>query len=152
MDDMMKENADAVFDALQKQSVATALVTYYGGGDSGDVEEAEFTRDESDEATSLIPLGKGDWPSGTALMVRRQWTREGWQRNSTPLELSIQEAVSDLAMQLVNQYYGGWENNEGGEGTVTLTVSNRSISINHGQHVQTTEWHTHEVSFNDAEE
>jgi hypothetical protein len=39
----------------------------------------------------------------------------------------------------------GWEDNEGGEGTVTIDVVAGTAVVEHGQHVQETDWETFEI-------
>jgi hypothetical protein len=59
--------------------------------------------------------------------------------NSNAIEQeSDRDTVMRCAMSLVNLYHAGWENNEGGGGTVTFRA--RGIDINHHFYIQETEY------------
>lgn len=49
------------------------------------------------------------------------------------------DSLISCAVSLVSHYYGGWENNEGGDGTVTFTRD--SIQLNHYYNVIEQEYH-----------
>jgi hypothetical protein len=143
-DERWTANMTILFDALKAQGVGIVTVSYQGGGDSGDTEYPVFERDESDPATSIIPLNHGEWPSGTISQSVRVWDERKRKDVYRPDDVGIKDAVTGLAMELVGRHHGGWENNEGGEGTVTFDVVKRKVELHHGNNIITTEWHDDE--------
>lgn len=57
---------------------------------------------------------------------------------------SVRSDIEELAYELMP---GGFENNEGGEGTVKLDLVKGAYQLHHGQRVVETEWSTKEGKF-----
>ena len=146
-------NLFRIFAALREAGVGEAVVRYHGGGDSGDVEEATFTRNESDPATSVLPLDKGEgWPSGTVKQTVSTYDYSTLATVASVEDVALQEAVQDYAIDRVNSLHGGWENNDGGEGTVTFDVPGGTVQVDHGQHYTRTEWYENTIKLSDLEQ
>ena len=60
-------------------------------------------------------------------------------------EMGLCEAVFSLMESAVSNQYGGWENNEGAEGTVTFDVKEGTLHVEHGQYIMETAWDSHTI-------
>jgi hypothetical protein len=124
----------SVCKALQEQGITSVETVYSGGGDSGDYEHPVFMREGEDVS-----------PDGSVERFRahREWSRKKALWINTGIKKStatLEDAAFDLMEKAVSIRHGGWENNEGGEGTVTLDVPLGVLTVNHGNHCISTEW------------
>lgn len=55
--------------------------------------------------------------------------------------------IENLCYAALEQFHGGWENNEGASGEVKIYLADRKITINHGQRVEETIHSDHEIGF-----
>ena len=146
-------NLFRIFAALREAGVGEAVIHYYGGGDSGDVEEATFTRNESDPATSVLHLSKDEgWPSGTVKQAVFAYDYATQETVANVEDVDLQEALVIYAMDRVDSLHGGWQNNEGGEGTVTFAVLGGTVQVDHGKHYTRTEWDENIIKLSDLEQ
>lgn len=114
---------EAIFVALRAAGVQRAVASYCGSGDEGGPDGVRF--ELPDDGTLEDNL--------TVLQHRtdHQWIKEAWQA-STELEVrSLDDAITDLAMELVEQHNGGWEDNDGASGEVTFDTADGSVVIEH---------------------
>lgn len=152
------ENLKTTTAALQKLGVECVVMTYSGGGDSGDYHypvytvggttledrsgygEPSYQLDPSGEFSSEVvvsiqQVGRGlTYEKGAAVYGPVPTSRE---------EMGLCEAVSDLLQSTVSDRYAGWENNEGAEGTVTFDVKGGTITVEHGQYIMETAWESY---------
>jgi hypothetical protein len=63
---------------------------------------------------------KPDWQEGVGYVYTR----------ATQLQ-SIYQALGDFSMSWVSAQHGGWENNDGGQGTVTVVVADNTFTLEH---------------------
>lgn len=52
----------------------------------------------------------------------------------------LQHELEDVAYDILEKHYAGWEINEGSHGHITIDVAARSAFLHHGTIVETTEW------------
>ncbi|UTS82732.1 DUF6878 family protein [Phaeobacter piscinae] len=86
-------------------------ISYHGGGDEGNIEDAVFSI--SDTSKLKVPYD----------LTRR---------------------FSDWAWDFICGYHGGFENNEGGFGTLTWDIASGAITLDHNDYIQESEQTLHE--------
>ncbi len=102
--------------ALKKTRAAIVTIEYDGEGDSGQIE-------------TIIAIGY----TGKPVKLRGKVTLDlhGKAREYNTLE----EALDDFAWLVLRVYHGGFENNEGGFGTISIDVAKASITLDHNDRV-----------------
>lgn len=113
----------ALLATLKAAGVKTVHVHYSGSNDSGDVDRVVFD-----------PAGSYDELSVEAV------NEEGGTRT-----VHLREALSDYAMQVVENRHAGWEINDGAEGIVTFDVDKREIRIEHNTFYTTSDCSTDSI-------
>lgn len=127
--DLMPANKTAVFDVLAAAGVVSVVVTFDGYGDSGQIESIDG-RDAHGEVAV---------PEHQVTIASATWEAE-IERNT----MSCREAVEQLAYDLLNATYGGWENNDGAYGEFDFDVAARSISLDYNGRYTAVESYSHE--------
>jgi hypothetical protein len=134
----MAANKELILSALKAAGVTSATVEYEGDGDSGGVTDTDFQRVSGCEKDLSFFL---------AYLIRAEY---GWKKES---EFSIYirrcgvcDAVQEFAECDMVSYFGhsGYENNDGGRGTVTFDVERGSIKLEHSDYIMETEDYEHE--------
>lgn len=124
----MSYNRTLIFNALRSENVTRVVITYDGYGDSGGIEACDVTG------------GAGQ----ASLTARLQAQEACWgQADHTVRDLSVREVMEGMAMSLVNDHHGGWENNEGGSGRVIFDVPTAAITVEHTENVMSYEDYIH---------
>ncbi|MBO1326198.1 hypothetical protein K2X14_14595 [Acetobacter sp. TBRC 12305] len=109
-------NRSTILAALEGHRITSVVVIYDGYADSGGIEDFEVHG--SDEAPDLtIPC----------VIQSAEWGKTELVASPQPLH----EALETMAMQCVAREHGGWENNEGGNGSVTFDVQRSQILVEH---------------------
>ncbi|SRR5581483_4333289 len=108
----------ALLQVLKDKGIAHAEVEYDGEGDSGQVNDIRFL--DADNA-ELQPAG-----AVTVSLVG----------DPKPNEYeTLQDAVESFVWDLLHAYHSGFENNEGGHGTITIDVAKGSVLLDHNDRV-----------------
>jgi len=103
-----------IITALNSLSVVHVLIEYDGEGDNGQIHSiAAYAA--NDHAVDLeqpypVSIDEGD----------RQCSYD-----------TLAEAIDAVAWDLLRQYHDGFENNEGGCGTITISVPDAKITMDH---------------------
>lgn len=100
---------------LRSLNVTEVNMSYAGYGDSGQLEGVE-----------TYPMVLLD---DTFDEVELPWNH-GEKRSR-----SIKQALEDFAWDLITSHYGGFENNEGGQGEIAWDVTADTITLDHGWNV-----------------
>lgn len=119
---LFMENKTTLFAHLAATETAKVVVTFDGGGDSGQIESIDA---EAADGTCR------SFPSGT-LAFRLRDGPKGKRRNQT---LSPYEGVESLVYDCLGQAFCGWENNEGGYGHFIFDVAARTIRLEMNERV-----------------
>jgi hypothetical protein len=85
----------SLFRAMNDNGIPKIIVTYSGGGDSGDIDDISV--DGAGASTDLAALG-------------------------------LEEPVREIAWKAIEQKNSGWENNEGGSGTVSFILKDEELN------------------------
>jgi hypothetical protein len=59
----------------------------------------------------------------------------------TETEKTLSAAVFDLCCQIVDVEHSGWENNEGGEGSIEIKVDKGTLVLSHAYYTRELDWH-----------
>ena len=119
----LHDNRVRLMTALATLQAQQVVVNYTGGGDSGDVAELGIMPPELlpqlDSETVAIRCLVGEWRDG----------QHHHQVVDKPLTLKA--ALQDFTLDWVNSTHGGWENNDGGQGTVTIDIAENTFDLEH---------------------
>ena len=123
-------NRAAVFDALSATSITAVIVEFDGEGDSGQITDiAGFTG----ELSVQIP----------AISIHLQQAAWNADELSTVAE-SLRDAIETLCYDYLEHEHGGWENNDGGNGTFHFDIAKRSIRLEFNERFSDYINHSHE--------
>ena len=119
-----EKNREILIEALKAQGVTVATVDYSGAGDSGDTCDLAIQPPELLAGLTEIKVKQH--------VVDVQYLGYGQRACSMrETEVALDEAVRDFAMRWVDSLYGGWENDDGACGTVTINVHDDAIHLEH---------------------
>ena len=128
-DELLPVNKTVLFDALAEACITTVVVTFDGGGDSGQIENIETKSREE-----LVSL-----PPGRIEIACANWGSSEINRQS----LSIHQAIEALIYDLLSQTHGGWENGDGAYGTFTFDVADRTITLDYDERHMESDYSQH---------
>lgn len=124
----LQVNRDALIEQLKALKISEVKINYNGCGDSGDVMEMEVTPAE------VLPLLQ------TTMLQYRNVTQiyKDGEFHSEHLDeqMTLHDALSDFTIMWLYQHHAGWENNEGGEGTVVIRVADNCFELSHTEFYQ----------------
>jgi len=112
---------------LADLGVTGIKIIYSGGGDSGAIDEIIYT---TEEVTSLQDLDDLDPYSENVLNLR-------------DLSTSLYSDIEDFATSKLLDEIEDWWNNEGGHGTVLISIPSGNYTINNNIYISNTEEFTH---------
>lgn len=133
-----QRNRDRLFDALKAAGVETVVVEYSGYGDSGQID-------------SIDAEAKLDGHHVEMEEVRTTWesARDGGYEKihilNPPQSYSLRDVIEKFCYDKIEEHHPGYENNEGGNGTFTFNVADRSIHYEHNDAYIEYEHSEHEV-------
>lgn len=122
----LHHNRDLLMEKLSSLNVATIVFDYDGGGDSGDITEVAVT-----------PAERKPLLSAENITVRRavsNYRDGGFETEVTEVTSTLETALHDFALSWLELHHGGWENNDGGRGTVTINVAENSFELQHEEY------------------
>lgn len=117
-------NRAAIFAALRDDGVLRAVVSYTGSGDDGGSEGVRF-----ETATGL--RGLDEMPVAPQYVVSSRYVESAWQTTVSLAEMPLNDAITDFAMDSVEQHFGGWENGDGASGEVVFDATAATVVIEH---------------------
>jgi hypothetical protein len=104
----------ALLEALAAQRIATVGITYDGESDSGQIEDIVAL----DAGNVPVPL---DLPVNISLPESAEPTRHQ----------SLSEAIEHFAWRVLQEYHGGFENDDGGFGQIVIDVAEGTVTLDH---------------------
>jgi len=116
-------NRQRLLAALITAQITEVLVRYEGGGDEGDVSELVV---EPASCLSTLQSSILDYS-----VVRSEYREETYHYFLVEKSLSLEEALRDFAFTWLDVHHGGWENNEGGAGVMTIRVADDHFLLEH---------------------
>ncbi len=123
-------NKATLFAALGAAGITRVVLTFDGGGDSGQTENIE----------AFAGNDLRDLPDAT-VELRDLLFREGEPR---ALSQPLADAIETLAYACLEQKHCGWENNEGGYGEFVFDVAEGTITLDYNERFESSENYTHE--------
>lgn len=102
---------------LKRRGITSVSIYYDGEGDSGQIAAVGATDAQNRPANLLAPVR-------IALRAAKP------DRYPT-----LEDALEDFAWSLLAHYHGGFEDNDGGFGTIHIDVAKRSVCIEHNHRV-----------------
>jgi len=126
---VLAKNKTALFDALAAARIDTVEVTFSGYADNGQVDEAAIDGEGGDADLRLINIDIARVECGNPVVVCET--------------LSVKDAIEKLVYDLLEQTYGGWENNLGAYGDFLFDVVDRTITLNFNERIETSDYTQH---------
>ena len=123
-------NKDRLFDALTAAGITHVTVSFDGAGDSGQIESIDARA--GDKAAGFPP-------------VQVSYAALTWDSPEVEMRnLSLEEAVEQLAYDLLSDSHGGWENNDGAYGEFCFDAAARCIHLEFNERFTSSELFTHD--------
>jgi hypothetical protein len=129
--DQIEFNKLAILNAMREAGIDSAEVNYEGSGDSGGVTEIEHF-------ASGQPY---DMESPIMVRVKRTYTNWDSAAESPVIQQVEEQQEIDQALEnflwdcLSIHGHGGWENNDGGRGTLELDVCKMTCRLDHSDYI-----------------
>lgn len=123
-------NKAALFGALAGAGITAVVVSFDGYGDSGQIESIDSSNAD----------GQVDLPDEEMELASPVYGSDEVQRKT----MLIRDAVERLSYDLLEELYGGWENNDGAYGEFTFDVAKRSITLDYNGRYTAVESYSHE--------
>jgi hypothetical protein len=143
----VRANRQPLLTALAALGITELVVRYEGGGDSGDVCELDVFPVELANTQILETLKTqqlayqclaGEYRKTDAQEAEYHYFLEEQQ-------LSVHDALRDFTLTWVDAHHGGWENNDGGSGTVTISVTEGIFRLEHIEYYTESTGYEHEL-------
>jgi hypothetical protein len=125
----MAQNKETLFAAMRAAGITEIIVTFDGGGDSGQIEDI-YAR----QGDVVVPI-----PEGEIALARVSW---GISEIATST-MSLAEAVETLAYDLLSDCHGGWENCDGAFGEFHFGADAGTILLDYNERFTSSEHHSH---------
>lgn len=109
-------NIQAVAKVLAQAGAASAVISYYGGGDSGDINQVEVN----------WPEGVTEEPIPEVSYTQENVTHLNGQRVSSEkvVTAKLESALEHIIWEVIDDAgHSGFENNEGGEGSLVIDAT-----------------------------
>lgn len=125
-------NKALLLDALKGAGAVLASVTYRGGGDEG-TDDGVTAFDANNAAVDL---------SDTVSLLCERCYRDDqdWKTKIEQEDQPLANALTDYAMEAVNQHRCGWEDGEGGYGEVVFDCEAGTVRIEHNDYYVESEY------------
>ena len=125
----LSANKTSLFDALAGARIDTVELTFNGYADEGQIDGAvaDGGGGDTDLQSIGIEIARVEW--GSRVVTRQT--------------LSVKDAIEKLVHDLLEQTYSGWENNQGAYGDFLFDVTERSITLNFNERIETSELTQH---------
>ena len=120
---VLGRNRRILLATLVQAGAVTATATYVGCGDSGGVEDVsvEMPAEAPFDMAALV----------TVFAERGVFENGEWQTTIVEHHLSIEQALRDFADEVIDVVHGGWENGDGGSGSVIFDCQAGRVRIEH---------------------
>lgn len=130
---VFNDGLDVVKIYLKKHGIKSFHIEYNGYGDSGDVSEVDI---KPESLASVVPKDRFEYQS--------EWSSSEYDESKwfdvKDNKQTFSEIIENIGWEIVNHNHGGWENNDGGQGTIDYNTKDNKILLSHGQnYMETTE-------------
>jgi len=124
-------NKATVLAALRDAGISKVAVSFNGYGDSGQIDDVQVKAGDAD----------AQLPDSSVEIARATLESNTTERLGKPLA----DALETLCYAMLEEKYGGWENNEGAFGEFIFDVAADRIVLDFNYRIETSENHTHEI-------
>lgn len=128
---------------LRTLGVSKLVVTFSGGGDSGDIESVDAYNAGQ---TAAIPLtAQIPWSSDEKYFNMDEGT---WEKRTKEEVMTLEKIAKDLTLQALEDQGLDWYNNDGGQGTLEIdfATSPPTITLDVGINYTSVEEHSFDFS------
>lgn len=136
--DHQKLNEDRrakLFEALKEIGAVGVMVQYTGYGDSGQIESVTAWKAGQNYENGHASLSvRVSFPKLRISYVRDE-SSDTLQRREKFVneEMSLRDAIEEFCWDALEERHGGWENEEGGNGTFEFSVEDGTIDFTHNE-------------------
>lgn len=117
-------NRGRLLAALVRLNATEVTIDYEGYGDSGDVSGVSIS------PVTLMPSLQTETVSLCRVLRHHEEGKSRFELAEEPTQ-SLEEALKDFTYAWLEIQHGGWENNEGARGTVTINVPKNRFELEH---------------------
>jgi hypothetical protein len=128
--ELRKATRTRLFDALEASAIARVTVTFDGEGDSGQIEDVAAV--SKDNTPRKLPRGP---------LTIQTAKSDGSSPDETVL--TVEEVIEQVCYELLADYQGGWEINEGAYGEFVFDVATSQITLTFNARISDVETSTH---------
>jgi len=142
-----KEARGIIFGMLKVLGGQKVVVSFQGGGDSGEIEEAALF-DAKGEIVDLDGITY-PWPEEVSIFDDGKQT---WDKKTQIKPTSLSDILRNATEQMLENEGLDWYNNDGGQGemTIDLTKTPPTVTLNVG--INYTQTDNHSFDYTDTEE
>ena len=115
----IEENLRRITESMKSAGITRANITYLGEGDSGSVDNIETDAEDD----SVLENTKVE----ILLDKNSRYTEQFKNTKISNKSASLHEAILHIADEVVEEYHGGFEINNGGGGEITISAENGSL-------------------------
>jgi hypothetical protein len=130
-------NCELLKAALKQHNIESVTVTYFGGGDSGEIEEIETL---PIDALTRLPDIQVQMCKPVAEFSNGQYTYE-----LQDVDKSLEDALRDFTMVWSEQEHGGWEIDDGGNGKMTINIPDNTCTLHHTEYFTESRQYEHSL-------
>lgn len=153
LDELVNSNFKNILKVLKNLQMTRVELRYEGSGDSGFFDQPIFYYLNSRKKTVVSKLSHDELDTHTVEYARHRSSFDHESKQWIPVVSKsiapLTEAVSDLANDFLVHHHGGWENNEGGYGSVTIDVTNSTMSLDHKDYILEIKSYEHQYSLSE---
>ena len=145
LDDVYEEltrNETPLLEALHALEVHTVIASYFGSGDSGEVEDIEFYHEDQNVPTGDLEKAASDYQV-TIEESQSEFVGGGWQTKIVAVTISLRMAIMHYCEAWLELEHPGYGIDEGGQGEMTIDVEAGQFTLNHSDRVIALETVTH---------
>lgn len=126
-------NKAQLVEALKTAGIASAIVEYSGEGDDGGHYDFAYTPDLKIDTPITIKVLTGEFVDGK------------WKHCEVEKSMPMDDALGNFLDELLTQHgHDGYENGDGGGGTLTINVQENSYLLEHYDNIVQQESSSHE--------
>ena len=122
------ENLRRVLPVLRQHGIEHVWVSFAGGGDSGQIDDVEFSPRLTDEAlTAPCHRTESSWIGGE------------WRRANGVEDVPLKAAIEDITYDYLEATGVDWYNNDGGQGTLSIDVEAGTVDMDLSTNLRTSQ-------------
>lgn len=126
LDAVLSHNRTVLLDALRAAGAASAVISYSGSGDEGNVNDISVLDASGQPLDATQPV--------TVMEEDSQYVDGQWQTSRTMVERSLHDALDAFADLAISVYHCGYENGDGGAGEITFDCAAGTVQMAHNAH------------------